>query len=687
MVATTDRAGKVRDERELAQEARQVAEAMLGAGSLIARSLPGYQPREPQIQAAAMIWRAIREGRHAIIEAGTGTGKSLAALLMVIVYLIKSRQKRKENDPPVRIAIITAMKNLQDQYRLKDLPFLQKVVGGFTFGTQKGKQSYLCLEVFGQHRQHNKGEVWAQICEWAEQTATGDLSELPVDIASPRLRSLLRAVSTSSEGCPGTSNCHYGSRCWAAKAKVAGVNVDILVLNYHLVVLNALTGGRLLPEFDFLICDEAHKLEEITRSSLEQKLTERGISTRVKAARDAGLLTDFAARRVVSAADEFLSRISREFGYFPGVGRRAVVLAEVSESTRNAAEALCEALGAAEMQIAEGADSDSEAPSIHTRKFAALREALSGGGADVLFVERTELDGDLSLHSSPLDVSGFIRSQILSTPAVLMSATLSTGGEDPFKHFRQRVGLESSDLELQVASPYCYRTQARYLVARYASGITKPPEGRDEEERARLWCDQITGPTMGLLRLTDARGLVLCTSTAVMVELHRRISSLAPDHWHCQIQGEDSKAAIVDRMRSHPNCVTFATKSFFEGVDVPGVTLSNVIIERIPFPQIGDPVVAGLRRAYGGEGKEAFYRYDIPEAILHLRQGVGRLLRDILDRGIIGLLDPRFMKASYGSRLLKALPGFTSPLPSSEFHKIAGWIAGTGPAPLYQEVA
>lgn len=679
----TTPAREARGERELAREARQVAEALLGKQSAIARALPGYQPREPQLQAAALVWRAIRERRHAIIEAGTGTGKSLAALAPIAAYIYKARQQRQEGDPPVRVAVVTALKNLQDQYRHKDLPFLQRSIGfPISFGAQKGKNSYLCLEVFGQHRQANKGQAWAEICDWAERTTTGDLAELPVDLGSPQFRALLRSVSIDADNCPGAADCHYGGQCWAYKAKAKGQSVEILVINYHLLILNALTGGAILPDFEFLVLDEAHKLEEITRSSLEQRLSNRSLRSRVAAAVRAGLQDATASKLLVSGAN-FLREVEREHGDTVRVGRRGVSFEECSEQLASAAKDFGKALELAEEDL-ELVGGSAE---MHLYKFTALRGALSGGGREVLFVERRDEDSELTLHSSPLDVSGFIRHRVLSTPAVLMSATLGTGGEDPFRHFRDRVGLERSELELKVASPYCYRTQARYLVARYPSGITKPPEGRTEEERARRWCDIITGPAMGLLRMSDARALVLCTSQAVMWELYDRTSRQAPSHWHCQVQGEDSKSAIIGQMREHPACVTFATKSFFEGVDVPGSALSNVIIERIPFPLQGDPVVQGLRRAYGGDGREAFYRYDIPEAILHLLQAVGRLLRDAPDRGIVGLLDPRFLMASYGDRLLKALPGYVEPLPQAEFHKIAGWLAGTGPAPQYSKGA
>lgn len=635
-------------------------------------------------------WDITMEGEPNFLANGLVVHNSLAIGVPAVAWSRTLPTKEERAADPFgiqkkRVAIVTALKVLQTQYTNKDFPFLEKHLGiPFKFAQLKGRRNYLCEEAIDLIDRPDSPN-WQEVANWSLKTKTGDLEELPFEI-EPSLRS---AITVDSDGCSG-SKCDFFDRCHYYKSRRLAEEADVIIVNTTLFVLNQWLGGILLPRYDAAVIDEAHKLEGITRDVMETVISPVQIRDHLRKARpiiarqsyDAGLASIAAFGKAFSAA--FRTQLPRK-------GQARIKGGDLPERLVKASENLAQVLFAVANELTAFAQADdynklsglaaSIADSLRLFTTIFKRALTTQTERSVMWLERNVTNGPLSIHVVPLEVGDWLRDNVFSVPTVLMSATLSTGGHDPFASIRTALGVPDP-LELICDSPYSYTDQARYLLPRWPF-LKKPPKGKNHEESSQLWCDELFGPTWSVMSsLVDGRTLFLCTSRAVMQEMHARITAAAPEHWTILSQDSAPKGELIRRFKESDHPVLFAIKSFFEGVDIPGGVLSCVIIDRIPFPLASDPVEQALRERHGGF-PQCLDTYDIPKAIIDLRQAVGRLIRTESDRGLILLCDPRLRHAKYRSKILEQLPGFVEPLDGSQMGKVKPWINGTGPAPEY----
>ncbi len=622
---------------------------LLGPGGAIARSHPCYEFRPGQVRMAQAVAEAIEQRRHLCVEAGTGTGKTLA-------YLLPSISSRK------RVIISTGTKNLQEQLFFKDIPFLEKALGSpLSASYLKGRSNYLCLrklaEIEGEGYLFSPHDppYLVQIREWSRGTETGDraeLTELPEDFA------LWRHLDARRETCTG-QKCPDFEACFVTKVRQRAQESDIVVVNHHLffadLALRQGDFGAVLPDYSVVIFDEAHELEDVATQYFgimvsnyrledfcrdgDKALTELGSPST--------FLQDQLAQLHIHTTD-FFSRFRLREGRFPmeelgsGLGVRRGPLREdnLSDAYRTVVSQLSviEA-GMANLPVL------SDAVEALARRGAELHDELqqimeSKSAENVYWFECRGRGA--YLWASPIQVGSILKTRLFQKldTAVLTSATLATGGD--FRFIRSRVGLDHAE-ELILGSHFDFSKQAIIFIPRDI------PEPREKEWAAHacLYLEKI-------LEASRGRAFVLFTSYGQMELVYHALQGRLP--YPMFIQGEKSKIGILSVFRSTPNAVLFATSSFWQGVDVQGEQLSCVVIDKLPFSVPSDPVVAARIRNLNESGGNAFYDYQIPEAIILLKQGLGRLIRSRTDRGILALLDKRVLTKGYGRTFMRSLP-------------------------------
>lgn len=643
---------------------------LLGANGPLGQALPGYVERPSQISLADAVYTGLKERRHVIAEAGTGTGKSLAALIPAIAYAREQGGALRNK----RIIVSTAMIILQDQYVRKDLPFLEEHLGiPFKWTVRKGRSNYLCLERYDQTEPEDLFEVNAElreITDWLDDTETGDVNELPFDLSKlPKLKS---AVTANSDNCRG-SKCPYVERatpgsscaCFYYASKDRAVECEIIVVNHSLLVLNELFFGMVLPEYDALIIDEAHKLEDIVRNSLANTITPATFESILKATRQAQVLPEGRLEQLTAKAKFSLSFLEEEMArVVPKPGTYRYTPESMSQGFVEHLKALMEVLAIISLAANEAADREPDREKSQAGRLASRCGKLGNGimdivrsdDSDVTWVERTKRNGEkpdkLSLNTAPVHVGAWMRATLLKNPCVFLSATLATDrGDRAFDSFKERLGIDEA-IELQVDSPFNYHRNALYSLGFYPGGLDKPPSDQLE------WADLVFPRVELIADLTGGGVLALFTSWAVCSSVYERLCEVNNSRWSMLMQGEMSKHDLIASFRSQKNSILCATGSFFEGVDIPGEELRCVIIDKIPFPILGDPIQAAISDRLG---RQSFNKHWIPHAITHLKQGVGRLIRCETDRGLLALLDPRFRSKAYAKKILQALPGYTAP--------------------------
>jgi ATP-dependent DNA helicase DinG len=635
--------------------------------------MPGYELRTGQLAMSDAVERTLRNDRVLLVEAGTGTGKTLAYLVPAIL------SGRK-------IVISTATRALQDQIFFKDLPLIERALGLRVHSAlMKGLSNYLCRRRYAEFRSSDESTRPASarslemIERWAAETESGDVSELTLLGEDDPV---LSHVTSSSETRVGTPCQHY-AECFVTRMKREAEAARLVIVNHHLFFADlALRGahpGRVLPDYDAVIFDEAHQLEDIatmffgirvSHARVRRVLTElegtlgrlgrtgplfgAGIPTRAREACE-----DF-FRTVVSDAPkgEGRSTIERDFW----TGPRADAwhrLDEALDGVRALTQSLAGSLvgrgrEAAPLPNRREALSVADGLELLGRRAESIREDLStivdGASGRVTFLDSSGRAAAQS--SSPVDLSALFRSRIFeSIPAtVLTSATLSSGSErdsGSFDFVRSRLGLEGDRIqvdELVVKSPFDFA--ARALL--YLPEDLPSPKDPAFDERA---VERIAE----LVEVTGGGAFVLTTSVRSMRAIHRglreRLLGL-----RLLVQGERPKSALLGAFRASGDAVLVATASFWQGVDVPGDALRLVVLEKIPFPVPTEPVVLARSRALESEGKNPFMELHLPIAKIALKQGFGRLIRSRADRGIVALLDERVHRRGYGKGLLAALP-------------------------------
>ena len=607
-------------------------------GGALARVLPGYEERKAQIRLSEAVGDVLEHGGLLLAEAGTGTGKTLAYLLPAVL------SER-------RVVISTGTKNLQEQLVQKDLPLLAQALGReLRVAVMKGRANYLCLLRFssfgkaGSFRRLEELPVFKAVEAWSTTTETGDRAEVP---DMPDSVDFWREVSAASENCIGSS-CSLFDACFVTRMRQTALEADLVVVNHHLLCADLAVKdgsyGSVIPAYDTLILDEAHLIEDVATQYFGVQVSSHKVEELLRDVERELKAASLDARELRAEVEGLRVRSER---FFTRLGRSRPGRLGPNWMTETLAE---ESLGL--LQRLEGLRTALMAVPDRPEPLTGLAARTLALTSDVAFLMRAETDDHVYfaetrgrgvfLRAMPIDVSGRLKQLLFDQlrAAVLTSATLAVDGG--FSYVKGRLGLEPSE-ELLLASPFRFEEQALLYVP-----LTMP------EPIAPDFVDRAAEEVVKLLELSRGRAFVLFTSYANMNAVAERIAGRID--YPILIQGEAPKAQLLDSFRATPHAVLLATASFWQGVDVAGEQLSCVIVDKLPFASPGDPVVAARIERLRQRGQNAFAEYQVPVAVLTLKQGLGRLIRSASDHGILAVLDSRLMRKQYGRRFLESLP-------------------------------
>ena len=623
----------------------RVADAFADGGPL-ARALPAFEPRPGQREMAAAAADVLAGGGVLLVEAGTGTGKTLAYLAPAI---LSGR----------RVLVSTGTKNLQDQIYYKDLPALRDALGApFTAAYMKGRSNYLCLHRFealgqdGDLLEPAGGPHLDLLREWAGQTETGDRAEiedLPDDFP------LWGEIAATSENCIG-AECPRYDDCFITRMRRRASEADLVIVNHHLLCADAAVRrsayGEVIPSCACTVIDEAHQLEDVATQYFGVSVSNHRLDDLVRdglrllgadGAGDPGAAED--VRGLLGRAHEDGRALFNLLAALAGAGMdRIRVNGESLAPAADAGRRLLRSLADLERGLS-GLGGASEDLTALARRAGELRDQTAflidaGDPGYVYFLERR--GKGVLLRAAPIDVSDVVASQILerSDAAILTSATLTVDGA--FDYVRGRLGIVDA-FEIRLPSEFDYAEQAVLFLPR-----------RMPDPRSGQFTAAVARELVDLLRATEGRAFVLFTSYANLRDVHRRLEEAVP--YPLLVQGSAPRTVLLREFRAIPGAVLLATSSFWQGVDVAGEALSCVVIDKLPFASISDPITAARMEAIEAAGGSAFADYQMPLAILTLLQGFGRLIRSRRDRGVLALFDARIRTKGYGPRFLASLP-------------------------------
>jgi ATP-dependent DNA helicase DinG len=605
-----------------------------GPGGVLQQKLGDYEFRPSQIRMAEAVYQALDGQDHVIIEAGTGTGKTLAYLLPALLH-------------GQRILVSTGTKTLQDQIFYKDIPLLESILERpIRSAYLKGRNNYLCRQKL--HAAHAEGlfsmkelRVFKKILQWSETTETGDQAELGSDL-EPELWSRLDA---RRERCTGTK-CEDYDRCFLTLMRQKAMESDIVVVNHHLffadLAIRKSDAGGILPDYSAVIFDEAHELEEVATEYF---------GFHVSNFRIAELIGD--ARRLAEKSETSIEDLSglqraaeRFFNSLALMGDGRLPMQHFREL--EGMNALIGALHEARHALKKEKDFSGEWETLARRagEIESELEVFRSGTLEnyVFWIERR--GRGVFLEACPVDVSGLLRERLFErVPAcVLTSATLTVG--ESFGYFRQRVGMEVGE-ELYLSTEFDVRRQAMLYTPKRMPDYRHPSYLNRAVEEIRQ-----------ILNASHGRAFVLFTSYQQMMAAYEMVSREVP--WPCMVQTRTAgKSRLLEEFKVTPNGVLFATSSFWQGVDVKGEALSAVIIDKLPFQVPSDPLVSARMTRVEQAGGSAFSDYQLPQAVLRLKQGLGRLIRSKTDRGVLAILDGRLSSKGYGKLFMASLPDYT----------------------------
>ncbi|MBA3713575.1 MAG: ATP-dependent DNA helicase [Pyrinomonadaceae bacterium] len=634
-------------------------EEIFGRGGLIAHAHPDYEYRPGQIQMAEAVLRAFEERRHLVVEAGTGTGKTLAYLVPAIAAATARG---------TRVVISTGTKNLQEQLMEKDIPFLQRVLPKkFTAAYMKGRNNYACLnrikkaETMPVLDNFDDVDYFDEVRHWARDSPTGDRAEL-TDL--PENLSFWRHIDARSEICFG-QKCPDYDPCFITRMRQRATDADIVIVNHHLFFADlALRGGeygQVIPDYSAVIFDEAHQIEDVAAEYFGSQVSSYMIDDLLRDSQNLPI-TDVSANRELTKSAARIVRFGEQFwaglathdgrgeeGRYPILPGTFAHKAKTGEIEATAVGQSYLSLDGALHRMETTLDALKEQPPEVENIVRRIREVrfhleFIVAGDDRRYVYWLERRGrGTFLRASPIDVSTLLQDKLFERveTVVLTSATLASAGN--FNFVRERLGLPDKTDELVAPSGYDYERQAVLYL---------PP--RMPEPRSSQWADEAAVEVTELLRVSRGRAFVLSTSLSGMRALYERVAPKID--YPCFVQGSASKAGLLEKFRATPNAVLFATASFWQGVDVRGEQLSCVIIDKLPFAVPSDPIIAARQRFIEEQGGSSFYEFSVPQAIISLKQGLGRLIRSATDRGVLAVLDPRLRTQSYGKLFLKSLP-------------------------------
>lgn len=631
------------------------AEAVRIALAAVTSALPAAENRPGQLEMAIAVDRALASGRHLVVAAGTGTGKTMG-------YLVPSVLAGK------RVVVATATKALQDQLASKDLPFLEEHLGApFDWAILKGRSNYICLQRVREVQATDNGQLEIEdlaptvklevkrLSEWAGTTRSGDVAELdwmPSDKA-------WQSVSVGSDECPGATRCPMGPSCFAEGARMNAAQADVIVVNTHLYGLHIASGGVLLPEHDVVIIDEAHSLEDIMSDTVGVSLgSGRFISltaTLKRIIEDPVLLGS-----IVDAGVALRESLAPFVGQrlplpFPETIADALIVGRTRIDTAQAA------LRAIDTNVEDAKQRKLRGQTQATRLMEQIDTAISMNTGYVAYVSGAADQPRLEI--APLDVGPTLRTGVWDKhTAVLTSATIPAS-------LTERVGLpaELADV-VDVGSPFDYEHNAMLYCAVHL------PEPRSPKFTAAMHDELVA-----LITAAGGRTLALFTSWKAMEAAAEMARTRLP--FPVMTQRDLPKTALVKAFIDDERSCLFATAGFFQGVDIPGRTLSLVTIDRLPFPRPDDPLLSARRDLLGAK---AFAQIDIPRAATLLAQATGRLIRTATDRGVVAVFDSRLGTANYRWDIVKALPPMKRTRHRAEVETFLAEITQAGGSPNHE---
>ncbi|CAN5419945.1 ATP-dependent helicase DinG [soil metagenome] len=600
---------------------------LLQALASVTGALPAAEERPGQQQMATAVAAAIESGRHLVVQAGTGTGKTIG-------YLVPSILAGK------RVVVATATKTLQDQLAAKDLPFLQEHLPvPFEWAVLKGRSNYICMQRVREVQDKATGQLELEdfaatakaeiqrLVTWSGTTDTGDRASLtwaPAD-------RVWQAVSVGSEECPGAAKCPMGDVCFAEAARARAQVADVVVVNMHLYGLNVGTGGLILPDHDVVVMDEAHQLEDIMSDTVGLQIAGGRfamLAVVLKRILDDPTVIAGIAEASATVRDALAPLLGQRLSSpFPD-GVHSMLL-----DVRGRIQKAQDALRAIKTDVADAKTRVERGQQLATRLQDTIDVALEARAGYVSFVSGGPEYPRLEI--APLAVGGILASGVWSKrTAVLCSATIPSS-------LGERVGLPAEGFdEIDVGSPFDYATNAMLYCA-----VHLP------DPRSPAFAPAVHDELVALITAAGGRTLALFTSWKAMdaaaEAVRTRVSTPV------LTQRDLPKTALVKAFSDDEHACLFATAGFFQGVDIPGRTLSLVVIDRIPFPRPDDPLLSARRDQLGAA---AFKQIDLPRATMLLAQATGRLIRNASDRGVVAVMDPRLGKANYRWDIVKALP-------------------------------
>jgi ATP-dependent DNA helicase DinG len=620
-----------------------------------------YEYRAGQLEMAELVHDAFETHHHAIVEAGTGTGKTLA-------YLVPAICSGR------RVVISTATKSLQEQLFQKDIPFLQKhFASELKVAVMKGRSNFLCISKLNQIQDQAllKGieeiDALRQIKDWAKLTETGDRAELTFLPDDSQLWARLDARRDTCTGqkCPSFNPCFVTGMHQRAK------DADLIIVNHHLffadLALKQDDFGSILPEYSAVVFDEAHEMEDVASEYFGRQISNFRFEELARDTDQALRLLQMGTPSLLRKTQRIRERSRSFFELFPPrEGRFAFSRHEREaflEQNREAYDALVSSLKSLETELAAQISKPEDLTRMARRSFE-LRQELaflfeSNEKNFVYWYERR--NKGVFLTATPIDVSQILRQRLFEQfdTVVLTSATLTVGGR--FDFIRQRLGIDHAK-ERALPPEFDYSRQALLYLPR------KMPDVRDAG-----FSSQAADEIVQLLEHSQGRAFCLFTSYSQMHELFERVRSRVS--FPVLLQGTAPRSALLERFKNTEAAVLFATASFWQGVDVPGEQLSCVIVDRLPFAVPSDPIVAARVQALQEDGRNAFAEFQVPQAVLSLKQGFGRLIRAKTDRGVLALLDTRIQRMPYGKIFLESLPPYRV---THERSDVARFLDGSG---------
>ncbi len=602
-------------------------EKVAAALAAVTAALPVAEERPGQQQMAQAVADAIASKKHLVVQAGTGTGKTLAYLVPAIVT-------------GQRVVVATATKALQDQLAAKDLPFLQEHLGvPFEWAVLKGRSNYVCMQRVRELQAASTGQLELEefaattrveinrLVEWSGTTDTGDQASLTW---APADRSW-QAVSVGSDECPGATRCPMGAVCFAESARQRASVADVVVVNMHLYGLHVGSGGMLLPEHDVVVMDEAHQLEDIMSDTVGLQVAGGRFTTLTAALKriiEDPQLIGAVAESSLLVRDALVPFLGQRLSWpFPAPVHDMLV------DVRGRVQKALTALGNIESTVDDAKARKMRGQQLATRLQESIDLALDNRAGYVAFVSGGPDYPRLEI--APLEVGNVLNNGIWSQhTAILASATIPAS-------LGERVGLPPSGYtDIDVGSPFDYEHHAMLYCALHMPDPRSPAYGPAVHEELAALITAAGGRTLALFTSWKAMD---AAAEAVRAKVEVPILT----------QRDLPKTALVKAFSEDEQSCLFATAGFFQGVDIPGRTLSLVVIDRIPFPRPDDPLLSARRELLGSA---AFGQIDLPRAAMLLAQATGRLIRTAHDRGVVAVMDPRLGKANYRWDIVKALP-------------------------------